>query len=204
MNFIEQLFNDYGYLVIFIGLLLEFIALPFPGETSMAYSGYLSYEGKLNWAILVILAFLGTTIGISITYWIGYKVGMPFFERYGKWVLLTPAKLNKAKGWFERYGNWVLFIAYFIPGVRHVTGYFSGVVRLPFRTFAIYAYSGAIFWVIIFIFLGKIFGPQWHQLFDLFESYAKKTIIAGIILLVAYLIFRFRKKLIQLLKRMVG
>lgn len=202
MNFIEQLFHDYGYLVLFIGLLLEFIALPFPGETSMAYAGYLSYEGRLNWVILVILSFLGTTIGMSITYWIGYKVGMPFFERYGKWVLLTPAKLMKAKGWFERYGNWVLFIAYFIPGVRHVTGYFSGVVRLPFRTFAIYAYSGALFWVIIFVLLGKIFGPQWHRLFDLFESYAKRTIIVGVILLAVYLVYRFRKQLVQLWKRM--
>ena len=38
----------YGYSVLFFGLLLEFIALPFPGETTMAYAGFLSYKNLIH------------------------------------------------------------------------------------------------------------------------------------------------------------
>lgn len=50
---IEALFEQYGYALLFIGLLLEFIALPFPGEITMLYVGYLSYLGVLDgWTAL--------------------------------------------------------------------------------------------------------------------------------------------------------
>lgn len=168
----------------------------------MAYAGYLSYQGVLSWPILIIVAFFGTTIGMTITYWVGYSVGMPFIRRYGKWVLLTESKINLTEKWFAKYGNWLIFIGYFIPGVRHFTGYFSGIIRLPFRRFALVAYSGALFWVIFFIWLGKLFGPQWDNIFRLFEKYAGKIGIGLAVLIVAFLIFRFRKQIAQLWSRM--
>ncbi|WP_152396519.1 DedA family protein [Paenibacillus guangzhouensis] len=195
MHHIEQLFHDYGYFVLFFGLLLEFIALPFPGETTMAYAGYLSYMGKLNWMILMIVAFLGTTIGMTITYFVGHAVGMPFIRKYGKWFLLSTAKIEKTEKWFGKYGNGLIFIGYFIPGVRHFTGYFAGIIRLPFRKFAIYAYTGALFWVIVFIWLGKFFGPQWNRVFRLVEHNAVYVVIGVIVLLVIFLVIKYRKRL---------
>ncbi|WP_442601285.1 DedA family protein [Paenibacillus sp. KN14-4R] len=195
MQFIENLFHQHGYFVLFFGLLLEFIALPFPGETTMAFSGFLSYEGVFRWEVLVLFAFLGTTIGMTITYFIGYFVGMPFVRKYGKWVLLSPDKIDKTKIWFDKYGYTLIFIGYFIPGVRHFTGYFSGIVRLPFRKFALTAYTGALFWVVLFIWIGKLFGPQWRAMFELFERYAKFGIIILVVFILLYLSIRFRKQL---------
>ncbi|OPA75530.1 alkaline phosphatase [Paenibacillus selenitireducens] len=193
MHHIEQLFHDYGYYVLFFGLLLEFIALPFPGETTMAYAGYLAYQDQLNWVLLMILAFTGTTIGMTITYAIGHSIGMPFVRKYGKWFLLSPEKIQKTERWFGKYGNGLIFIGYFIPGIRHITGYFAGIIRLPFRKFAIYAYTGALFWVIIFIGVGKIFGPQWDAVFKVAEHYTLYIAIAVVVLLVLLLGYRYRK-----------
>jgi len=195
MHHIEQLFHEYGYFVLFFGLLLEFIALPFPGETTMAFAGYLSYMGKLNWMILIIVAFLGTTIGMTITYFVGHAVGMPFIRKYGKWFFLSTAKIEKTEKWFGKYGNGLIFIGYFIPGVRHFTGYFAGIIRLPFRKFAIYAYTGALFWVIVFIWLGKFFGPQWNRIFKLVEHNAVYVAIGVIVILVIILLIKYRKRL---------
>ncbi|PQP83465.1 DedA family protein [Paenibacillus sp. PCH8] len=192
---VQHLFGSYGYSVLFFGLLLEFIALPFPGETTMAYGGYLSYTGKLNFSVLLILAFLGTTIGMTITYFIGAKAGLPFIMRYGKWFLLKQDKLDKTQKWFAKYGNGLIFIGYFIPGVRHFTGYFAGIAAVPFRKFALYAYSGALFWVVLFLGIGKIFGPQWNAVFHLAHQYAA-YIVAGIgLLLIAAVLYRYRKAL---------
>ncbi|MDQ0173035.1 DedA family protein [Paenibacillus tundrae] len=189
---IQHLFGSYGYSVLFFGLLLEFIALPFPGETTMAYAGYLSYKGQLDFGFLLILAFLGTTIGMTITYFIGVKAGLPFITRYGKWFLLKQDKLDKTQKWFGKYGNGLIFIGYFIPGVRHFTGYFAGIAAIPFRKFALYAYSGALFWVVLFLGIGKVFGPQWNVVFQLAHKYSAYLLAGvGLLLLIA-VIYRYR------------
>ncbi|AHV95522.1 MULTISPECIES: DedA family protein [Paenibacillus] len=192
LKWIQELFAQYGYSVLFFGLLLEFIALPFPGETTMAFAGYLSYTGRLDFILLIIVAFFGTTVGMTITYFIGVKAGLPFIQRYGRWFLFSPAKLEKTQRWFERYGSILISIGYFIPGVRHFTGYFSGIIALPFRKFALYAYGGALFWVILFVGIGRVFGPQWTAVFHLFEAYAPWIVLAAVLAAALILAYRFR------------
>jgi len=187
---IEKLFDQYGYEVLFLGLLLEFIALPFPGETTMLYAGYLSYTGILNGWAAFFWALAGTTIGMTITYFIGLKAGMPFLEKFGKWMLITPSKLEKTKKWYRKYGNVLVFIGYFIPGVRHVTGYFAGIIGSPFRTFAAYAYGGALFWCALFIGLGHLFGPQWEKVLYAIEKHSWKLAIGLVVLAVFVLLVR--------------
>ncbi|MDQ0196682.1 DedA family protein [Paenibacillus wynnii] len=195
LKWIQELFANYGYSVLFFGLLLEFVALPFPGETTLAFAGFLSYMGRLDFMTLILVAFIGTTVGMTTTYFIGLKAGLPFIQRYGKWFLLSPSKLDKTQRWFERYGSILIFIGYFIPGVRHFTGYFSGIIALPFRKFALYAYSGALFWVLLFLGLGRIFGPQWEGVFHLFELY-DIWILAGIAVVALFIIlYRFRRSI---------
>ncbi|KAA1181034.1 DedA family protein [Paenibacillus sp. B2(2019)] len=188
---IEALFEQYGYALLFIGLLLEFIALPFPGEITMLYVGYLSYLGVLNGWTALFLAFTGTTLGMTVTYVIGLKVGMPFIQHFGKWVFITPGKFYKTKKWFSRRGNFFVFIGYFIPGVRHITGYLTGILGSSFRTFAVYAYSGALFWCICFIGLGNMFGSQWDNLLHTIESYSWSIVIIVVLFgAVAWLVKR--------------
>lgn len=197
LEWIGNLFENYGYGVLFIGLLLEFIALPFPGETTMAYSGYLSYTGALNFYLLIIVSFIGTTTGMSLTYWIGRKAGLPFILRFGKWVFLKPDKLEKTRVWLQKYGYGLIFIGYFIPGIRHFTGYLAGIVALPFRKFAIYAYSGAFVWVILFISIGNMFGSQWESIFRLVEMYAVRIIAIVCAAVVLIMLFKYRKRIFQ-------
>lgn len=195
LHYIQELFARYGYSVLFFGLLLEFIALPFPGETTMAFAGFLSYTGRLDFATLIVVALAGTTVGMTITYFIGLKAGLPFIQRYGKWILFSPAKLEKTQHWFDRYGSFFVFIGYFIPGVRHFTGYLSGIIALPFRKFAMYAYSGALFWVLLFLSVGKVFGPQWMGIFHLFETYAMRIAIGLVVLVALIVVYRSRRSL---------
>jgi membrane protein DedA with SNARE-associated domain/membrane-associated phospholipid phosphatase len=196
--FVTDYMNHYGYIVLFFALLLELLALPLPGEVIMSYAGLLIFQGKLNWILSILMAGLGSSIGMTISYWIGYKLGTPFFEKYGHRIHLGPERLKKTSIWFERFGNKFLIIAYFIPGVRHFTGYFSGVTKLPFRTYMRYAYSGAFIWAGTFISLGKILGPKWEKFH---HSITKYLLIAGVIAAVIFIcIYLYKKYKFQLIE----
>ncbi|MFC5700271.1 VTT domain-containing protein [Cohnella faecalis] len=193
MNFLHNAMNHYGYWVLGLGLMLEVLALPLPGEFLMSYAGLLVFEGKLNWFASMLAAGAGSSLGVTAAYWIGYAAGRPFFEKVGSRIHLGPDKLDKASVWFDKYGNKVLLIAYYIPGIRHFTGYFAGVTRLPFRTFALYAYTGAFIWTGLFITLGKILGPQWDHFHHSIRKYLIFAGILGAILLLAYYTIKNRK-----------
>jgi membrane protein DedA with SNARE-associated domain len=174
---------------LFFGLLLDFIALPFPGELVMGYTGYLIYQGQLNLSAAISVAWLGTSIGMTITYFIGRRLGYPFLVRYGPRLFLGPKKLKKATDSFEKYGSRLLFFAFFIPGVRHFTGYLAGILNIPFRTFALYTYSGALFWVVVFIVGGRILGPKWELIHDLASRYGIEILMYIVAIIVLCLLY---------------
>ncbi|MGE5389988.1 MAG: VTT domain-containing protein [Deltaproteobacteria bacterium] len=202
MDFITELFSQYGYIVLFGVLTIELIGAPTPGETLMTYCGFLVSMGKLNWGISIVVATLGVISGITISYFIGRTLGIAFFRKYGRYIHLGPDKLEKTSQWFKRYGNGLLFIAYFIPGVRHVTGYFSGITGIPYRKFALNAYIGALIWTSTFISLGKILGSNWSKFQDSVSQYLiVGGIIIAVVLLCIYLYRKYKANIIDFIMR---
>ncbi|WP_048602021.1 DedA family protein [Rubeoparvulum massiliense] len=196
MDTLRSWLDQYDYFILFFTLMTELIILTLPGELLMSYAGFLVSEGKLNWLVSILVAGLGSSIGITFTYLIGFHYGAPFLKKHGQRVHLGPDKFEKASQWFEKQGNKVLLITYFIPGVRHISGYFSGITKIPYRIFAIYAYTGALIWTSTFITIGKFLGPKWEE----FHASVKKYLLIGgiiiaIIMTVIYLIRTQKEKI---------
>lgn len=205
MQSIKLLLEEYGYIVLFLSLLLEFIALPLPGQTLMSYCGYLVYRGKLAWGVSILISALGTIVGITISYFIGKTFEMAFFKEYGSYVHMGPEKLKKVSNWFEAYGSKILLVSYFIPGVRHVTGYFFGVTNISFKKFSVYAYSGAFLWSFIFITLGKILGNQWDKMNGLLNHYLIfSSIILVIFIFIIFICKYYRVKIKDLICNLIN
>lgn len=201
MEWIHELFQQYGYYVVLVGLLLEYIALPFPGEPTLAYAGFLSHQGDLSLPILIMLSFIGTSAGMTFQYFVGNKLGMPFIQKYGKYVFLTQKKINLTKMWFDKYGYFLIFIAFFIPGVRHFTGYFAGIINLPFRRFAMTIYSGALFWISFFLIGGYWLGENLEEIFQILRQHIWKILFCIIIIT---LITRFRKNIKHMILKRIN
>lgn len=192
------LVNHYGYIMIFSALVLEMIAFPLPGELMMTYCGFLVYEYKMNWILTILVATAGTILGITISYFTGTKLGPGFFKKYGSYIHLGPERLIKTSSWFNTYGDKLLILAYFIPGVRHITGYFSGVMKISYKKFALNAYFGALLWTFTFISLGKVLGPDWGK----FHGSLKKYMIIGslIIAFIMIIIYTYRNHKTQIIE----
>lgn len=196
---IDTWLEHYGYGLILITLFLEMLALPLPGEMLLSYTGLFVFEGKLNFMLSITAASAGVTAGITLSYWIGYRLGQPFLHKHGHRVHLGEEQLLRMNVWFEKYGNKLLFIAYFIPGIRHITGYFSGATRMPFRKYALFAYSGAVFWVSLFISLGKVLGPKWEAYHQSVNRYMILFAVASAVLtLMIYFVKKYRQQVLAI------
>lgn len=184
----------YGSFVLFFLLSLGIIALPIPEETLMTVSGILMHEGKLNIPLTIFFAYAGTITGITVSYLLGKSAGSFLVHKYGYLIGLTNKRLNKVHNWFVRLGLWLLTFGYFIPGIRHLTGFFAGTTDIKYTQFALYAYTGALFWVSLFLSLGYFVGDYVFILAHKLEA-LDLAIIAVIIILLIFLFFVIRKRL---------
>ena len=189
--------SQYGYLAIFGLLVLGIVGLPVPDETMLTFTGYLVYQGHLSLPIALAAAFAGSACGISISYILGRTFGLALIHRYGRYLRITEAHLEKAHAWFRKAGHWSLTFGYFIPGVRHFTAYAAGMSDLEPNIFIRYAYAGAALWACTFIGLGYLLGERWKAVQQNLDHYLIGGAIAGAILAVGYLVwlkwFRNRK-----------
>lgn len=193
MGDINNLLIQYGYIVLFIAPMLETLAIPIPGELLMIYCGALIYAGKLNLFVSIFIGCLGVIWGLTIAYVIGNFIGIKFFIKYGRYIGLDIHKVEKVSAWFDTYGSKLLLISCFIPGVRHITGYFSGIIKIHYKKFALNGYIGAFLWVLTFIYLGDVLGGHIQGI----EKYLTKYIIiilviTCIIAVIFYIIKKYK------------
>ncbi|MBO1581499.1 DedA family protein [Bacillus sp. XF8] len=158
MELVQQVIADYGYLAIFLMLVLGIIGLPIPDEVMMTIVGYFTNINVLNYELAILVSFAGALLGMLISYMIGKKAGRPFIDKYGKWSGLKEKRMNKVAKWMEKYGPYSLIFGYFIPVVRHITCYLSGVSKMKLKTYISFAAIGAFLWCFIFITIGRGIG----------------------------------------------
>jgi membrane protein DedA with SNARE-associated domain len=183
--------THYGYLAIFLLLMLGIAGLPVPDETLLTFSGYLIFKGRLHPALAALAAFLGSACGISFSYFLGRTFGIYLIHRFGRFLHLTDERMNKAHEWFERAGRWSLTFGYFIPGVRHLTAYIAGASSLELPVFALFAYSGALLWSSTFLSLGYFIGDGWSRASEQAQHY---TLAACAVVGVAAIIYWIGRK----------
>ena len=183
MQTLLLIITKYTYLGIFMALGLGILGLPVPDETLMAYAGFLVSQDKISYFYTIMVAFIGTSCGITIGYILGRTFGSPFIKRFSAKTYMNPDHVQTAENFYNRYGKFALFIGYFIPGVRHLTAIFAGTSLMPYRTFALFAYAGGLFWTITFVSLGYFLGEKWHEVYMYSHRYILPAVLVAIVIL---------------------
>ncbi|QLH43861.1 MAG: DedA family protein [Coxiellaceae bacterium] len=157
---ILELIAQYGDIAIFILFALGIIALPMSDDLILMIIGILIAKQHLALVPTLIACIGGSVVGMTVNYILGRTTGYYLLHRFGPSFGITVSKIQRAEQWFVRIGKWSLLIGYYLPGVRHLTGYIAGTARLHWATFASISYVGAIIWVCLFVALGYYFGQQ--------------------------------------------
>lgn len=194
LEHINFLLEHYGYFGIMIALIGGIIGLPIPDEVLLAYVGYNVFQDKMAYFPSLFSAFIGAFGGISFSYFLGIKLGVPFLIKFGPKFHITNERVNKTKALFAKFGPALLVIGYFIPGVRHITAYLAGINSFSFKKFALYAYSGAIIWSFTFITLGRMLGEKWKLVAFFLMKNRMFIILATILLFLFFLIYWKNRK----------
>ena len=184
--------SHYGYMGIFSLLMLGIIGLPVPDETLLTLSGYLVFHGELKLIPTFLAAYMGSIAGISISYALGSTFGHHILLKYGHYIHITEARMEKARLWFQKIGRWSLVIGYFIPGVRHIVAILAGTSELEMWEFALFAYSGGLIWTVSFLSIGYFFGKHSRVVLrSINHNIITICIVAGIFLLLFYIFRKF-------------
>ena len=140
--------GQYGVWMVFGSLLIESAGVIFaPGETFLIASGFLAAQGTLNPGLLFLLAVAGTSLGWFLAYFLGERVGISWLRKHGRWIGVTPDRLQKAHRFLEKYGSIVVLFGRFVVPLRQLQGYISGSAEVPFRDFYLWNVLGAVTWV---------------------------------------------------------
>ena len=177
LNFVSH----FGYLGLFGILMFGIIGLPVPDEILIAFIGYLVSQGKMNYFLSIATGAMGSFAGMSLSYFIGERFGLPLLKKYGRYIHITPKRIEQVDQWFQRFGKIVVTVGYFIPGLRHLTAFSAGISKWRYETFALYAIPGAILWVFTFITLGRFLGVHWRVYTRSLHHYLLLTVLVMIV-----------------------
>ncbi|GAA2715800.1 DedA family protein [Actinoplanes palleronii] len=147
LHSVAPLLDRWGYLAIAAVIGVESFGVPAPGQTIMVAASIYSGTGRLNIYVVALISFIAAVVGDNIGYWIGLRGGRKVVDRFGKYIFVTPERLEKAEQFFARRGNRIIVVARFIDGLRQLNGVIAGITNMPWKTFLIYNAIGAALWV---------------------------------------------------------
>ncbi|GIP27634.1 putative membrane protein YbfM [Paenibacillus sp. J23TS9] len=176
--------TQYGYIALFVLLALGILGIPVPDETLIATFGGMIAQGHFHFAGALAVTFLGSMTGMMLSYTLGRKLGKPLLDRYGKWIRMTPTRLQSTEAWFKRYGSWSIVLGYFVPGLRHLSSYMAGISKVPFGRYLLYAASGALLFCTTFLLIGHAVGYHWNEIAVMMERSTLRVGISIITLIV--------------------
>src|SRR5215470_10731102 len=171
LDFLRNLIANYGYWAVGGALLLENTGIPVPGETILLLASFLSYSrDELQLPYIILIGICAATIGDNLGFAIGYRGGRPLLDRYRTTFRISEETILRGERLFDQYGAVTIFFARFIFGLRVIAGPLAGVLRMPWKRFAVFNFLGALLWVTVISLIGYKFGKHWDRLVDAVEQ----------------------------------
>jgi membrane protein DedA with SNARE-associated domain len=196
LHSLEPTLDRFGYLA--LGLVfLEDFGVPVPGETVLIISAVYAGTGRLNVWLVAIIGFAAALLGDNVGFAIGHFGGRPLAERYGKYIFLTPQRLDKTASFFDRHGGKVIVIARFVEGLRQANGIIAGISGMHWARFIPFNAIGAALWVAVWVSVGYFSGDHINSIYDTATRYQLYFAIAvGLVILalIARRLIRLRRE----------
>ena len=197
--FLTHLYDTVGYLGVFFAMVVESTLLPLPSELILPLAGWMVVDsskieplthGQWNFWVVVVIGVLANTTGSLFGYALGAKLGRPFLDRWGRFLLIRHHEVDQAQAFFARWGSPTAFFSRLLPGVRSVISFVAGVSHMPIGRFIVYSTLGAIPWTIALVYAGTVLGANWTQIRDTMRPFDTLILVICVLAVVAFVWWR--------------
>ena len=198
-EFIINIMNSYGYIGVFLLILLENIFPPIPSELILLFGGFMTTYTKLNIIGMIISSTLGSLIGALLLYKIGTifskeKLKILISGKLGRVLKLKNSDIDNANKWFTNEGKKTVFFGRFIPLIRSIISIPAGMNKMKISKFITYTLLGSVIWNLVLIILGHIVGKNWKAILKIFKLYSRFSLLLLFILLIILITKLYKNK----------
>lgn len=195
-EFAINLISNYGYLGMFLGMVLEAVIIIIPSEAILATGGILASQKIFTLIGAFLTGLLGSVFCAIIIYYMGYFGGKAFVKKYGKYFFMKEEDIEKSDSWYQKYGLLAALIGRNFPIIRTLISLPIGIMRLSFTKFLLYTIIGSIPWTFAFVYFGYTLGNNW----TIINEYVQKLKVPIKILIALLIVSYLYKKITQLKK----
>ena len=114
--------SDYGYIGIFLLIMLKNIFPPIPSELILTVGGFMTTTTTMTIPGVIIASTAGSVIGAVVLYGVGLLLDVERLEKiidkYGSWLKVKRGDLCRADAWCDRFGIWTVLFGGLVPLVR--------------------------------------------------------------------------------------
>ena len=146
--------------------------------------------GAGAFVVMALAGTLGYLAGSLVGWGIGRYGGRPLLERRGRWLHVTPDRLDRAERWFDHWGNVGVFVGRLTPVVRSFVSIPAGALEMPLAPYTVLTLLGSAIWAFAIAGIGYALGSSYKR-FDHGFKYAEYVVIAGVVAAAAYLLYRW-------------
>jgi membrane protein DedA with SNARE-associated domain len=193
-GWIADLIEAFGALGVAFLMALENLFPPIPSELILPFAGFLVGRGEIGFLPALIASTAGSLSGALILYALGRWGGRNLILRYGRYLRVKEADLDRAEGWFDKYDEWVVLFGRMVPGVRSVVSIPAGMLRTPFLRFVLLTTAGSAAWNTLLLGAGWYLGENWQQIEGFVGSLSNFVLVLVAVALVAAAIWWWRRR----------
>lgn len=197
-SWISDWLDQFGYLGVFLLILIENIFPPIPSEVILTLGGFMTTTTTMTRLGMIIASTAGSVVGAVILYWIGTLLDVARLEKiiqkYGKLLRLTMKDIHKADAWFAKYGVWAVFFGRLVPIVRSLISIPAGMSKMQFGIFIWFTLLGTLIWNTVLVSVGAVVGENWGKIVGYMDIYSNIVYIILAVIIIAFLFWYFKKR----------
>lgn len=184
----------YGYMALFVGVMVEGFGIPAPGQSLIMASALLSARSDMNLTVVLLLGWLAAVLGDNIGYAIGHFGGRKLVLRHGRYVGIRMGHLDKVEHFFSRWGGGIVIVARFFEVLRQLNGVVAGIGNMPWWKFLAFNAMGAALWVGLWGGAAYYLDTRMNTVLMLFKRVEPYVIGIGVVGLVFLIIYLLRRR----------
>src|SRR5579863_3945620 len=185
----------YGYLLLFVWVLVEQLGLPLPATPVLLAAGALSAERQINFTTALLFGLAACLLSDSTWFFVGRRYGQHVLRLLCKLSLEPTICVRRTQTSFGLRGRMTLLFAKFVPGLASLSSPVAGQSGMPFAEFLFFDLIGATVWVSALLAGGRIFGDALKRdprLFDWVGRFSGALLVLGVLAFFLARVYRRR------------